>query len=112
MKIENIKTIMHNHNNNQRSKRSMVWMTILCVLPLAIIFLTGKNVFSAGHFWPIVVGAFAVLHVVLMLRGHGSQGEDNSGDEKDVKNIVEKGSTSVDPASERSKNQKSHSCCH
>lgn len=87
----------------------MLGMTILCILPIVIILFVGQNIFSAGYFWPIVIGAFAVLHIVLMFRGHGSQNEDDSEDKKGI--VKEKERIVAAPVSEQTEPKKG-GCCH
>ncbi len=98
---------MHNHND-KNSGKSKLGMAILCVLPLAIIFLVGPNIFSAGYFWPVAIGAFAILHIWMMARGHGAQEGDVGGDR------ASEGQKKADisPTEEQSKSHKGSSCCH
>ena len=66
---------MHNHNGGKNS--GMMWMMLICcALPLIVLLFVGGTVSSiGGYFWPILIGAFVVMHIWTMFRGHGGKNE-------------------------------------
>jgi len=75
---------MRNHNDKNNSL--MWWMILLCALPLIILLLAGRNLFSQGRYlWPILIGGFMVAHFWIMLRSHRSHDSDHaaSGDKRE-----------------------------
>lgn len=74
---------MRNHNGKKNS--SMLWMMLVCVIPiLALLFLGGW--LSRGNSWifPVAMGVFVLAHFILMFRGHGGHGDANSEDKSDT----------------------------
>lgn len=80
----------------------MMWMMVLCALPIVILLFAGGKLFSAGYLWPILIGGFVVAHLWMMFRGHGSQGKDHN-EHNAVETEKDKSATSE---------KKDHSCCH
>lgn len=73
---------MHNQNNIKNSGHAgMMWMIIPCFLLLGFLFLGGDKFSTGGYFWPILIGGFILLHILMMFKGHGGHGsktEDNN----------------------------------
>lgn len=70
---------MHNHNNNGTKgggHKGMMWMMLVCcAVPLVVLFFVGGNVSVGGYFWPILIGAFIIIHIWMMFRGHRGKNE-------------------------------------
>ena len=69
---------MRNHNGKKNS--SMMWMMLICILPLVILLFAGGKQFSDGYLWPVFIGVFVVAHLWMMFSGHG--GHNNNDDER------------------------------
>lgn len=67
---------MHNHNDKNYS--SMIWMMLLCLVPLVILLFTGGKLFSRGYLWPILIGGFLVAHFWIMLKSYRSHDSDHA----------------------------------
>ena len=82
---------MHNHNHKDGGHNGMLWMMIPCLLLLGFLFFGGGKLSSSGYFWPVLLGVFFVVHLWMMLKGHGGHGgsgENNNADgseQKDAK---------------------------
>ncbi len=86
------------HNRDGKGGFPPLWMTVLCVVPVLILFFVGRRFYSGGYILPVLVGVCIVTHLWMMFRGHGS-GKDNS-EEKEV------------PTEHSDKKKHKHSCCH
>lgn len=65
---------MHNHNGKEGS--GMMWMMLVCcALPFAVLLFAGGKISSDGYFWPVLIGAFILVHIWMMFRGHGGKNE-------------------------------------
>ncbi len=53
----------------------MVWMMVMCLLPLAVLLFVGGQL-SGGYVWPILIGGFVLVHVWMMSKGHRSHEND------------------------------------
>ena len=72
---------MLNHNHNGKNHSSMMWMMLICMLPLVVLFFIRDKQFSAGYLWPILIGAFVVVHLWIMFKGHGRHDDANEAGE-------------------------------
>lgn len=93
---------MLDHNN--KKDFSMPWMIILCVLPIVILLLVGRKLFSAGYLWPILIGALVMAHFWLMFRGRGS-GHGEQSDKAEGREIKAADSP-------HNEHKKGGGCCH
>lgn len=86
------------HYNGQHNS-SMLWMMLICALPLVILLFAGGSRFSTGYTWPIIIGVMIVVHIGMMFKGHARR--DNLDDDRktDVSGEPEK------------KNKKQHGGC-
>lgn len=99
---------MHDHNNNDKGTKSMIWMMVICgaVLLLLILVLGAGGKALGAPTW-VVFGGVALMigaHLFMMGRSHKHEDEErdtakgneeqNSDDKKD------------------SKNHSGHDCCH
>ena len=72
---------MHNHNNhNGKKSHSMMWMMLICILPLAVLLFIGGGRFSTGYIGPILIGVCVVAHLWMMRKGHGKHNDTNRED--------------------------------
>lgn len=84
---------MHDHNK-KGGGNGMMWMMIPCLLLLGFLFLGGDKFSLGGYLWPILIGGFVLLYILMMFKGHGGHGkhgdtnksEDRSQKELDAKN--------------------------
>lgn len=53
----------------------MMWMMLICILPLVVLLFAGGRLFSVGYLWPILIGAFVIAHLWMMFKGHGGHGD-------------------------------------
>ncbi|OHB22358.1 MAG: hypothetical protein A3J67_01950 [Parcubacteria group bacterium RIFCSPHIGHO2_02_FULL_48_10b] len=83
-------------------------MMLLCVLPFIILLFAGGKLFSAGYFWPILIGVFVIAHFWIMLRGHRSHSDDPNESKDDLR--TQDGVQDVD--SEHKERKKHGGCCH
>ena len=80
---------MHNHNDNKNSgHKGMMWMMIPCLLLLGVLSLGGGKLSGGGYLWPILIGGFVLLHILMMFKGHGGHGK--HGDTKKLMTIHKK----------------------
>ena len=64
----------------------MLWMILICVLPLVVLLFAGGKLSSGGYLWPILIGAFIVAHLWMMFKGHGGHSDvDEDGETKTPK---------------------------
>ena len=87
----------------------MMWTMLICALPLVILFFAGRAFFSTEYLWPILIGAMVVMHLRMMLRGHGheSSGEKQH-DARDVKQV----SPGDTPHADEKEGYSDNSGCH
>jgi len=68
---------MNHHNHNGKKNSSMMWMMLICLLPLAVLFFVGSGRFSTGYIVPILIGVCVGAHIWMMRRGHGEHSDTN-----------------------------------
>ena len=73
---------MRNHNGKKNS--SMMWMMLICILPLVVLLFAGGKVSSGGYLWPILIGVFVIAHLVMMFKGHGGHNDANMEEKSDA----------------------------
>ncbi len=103
---------MHDHNNDGNKDgghKGMLWMMIPCLLLLGVLFLGKGTVSSSGYLWPILIGAFVVVHIWMMFRGHGGNGGHIDATTEDT--IGNTPAKQSDAKNEDNKNPHS-GCCH
>lgn len=86
---------MHDHNDkNGKQNSSMMWMMLICAIPLvALLFFGGWSLRGGPWFFPVAIGVFVLAHIWMMFKGHGSHSDEGS--------------------EEARKGQKKHDgCCH
>lgn len=67
---------MHNHNNNDGHKGMMWMMVICCAMPFVFLLFAGGTIsLSGGDFWKVLIGAFILVHLWMMFKGHGGKNE-------------------------------------
>ncbi len=87
----------------------MMWMMVLCAVPLVILLFAGGKFFSAGYLWSILIGGFVVAHLWMMFRGHGhGSSDEEQHDMADTKQPSPENSSHTD----EKKGHSNHSCCH
>ena len=62
----------------------MMWMMLICILPLVVLLFAGGKLSSGGYLWPIRIGAFVIAHLVMMFKGHGGHGDDDTQNKSDA----------------------------
>ncbi len=78
---------MHNHDNNGKGMKSMMWMMLVCCLLPVVIALGGASFFqSTNYLWikPVLFAAlfgFCAWHMVGMFCGRG-ESDDKEKDKK------------------------------
>lgn len=97
---------MHNHDNDGKGMKSMMWMMVICcTVPLLLIVLFGLGGKTSGApTWVVISGitAMVIAHLFMMGKSHKHSdkeqaipdGEDKNKDNKD------------------DKNHSGHGCCH
>lgn len=68
---------MRNHNGDKNF--SIMWMMLICMVPLVVLLFAGGKLFSAGYLWPILIGTLVVVHLWMMFKGHGGDTEEDGG---------------------------------
>lgn len=96
---------MHDHNDNDKGMKSMMWMMVICcAVPLLLILVLGAGGKALGAPTWIVFGGIAVMviaHFLMMGKSHK-----HSGDEHEMQD---------DDKNKDGKNDKTHGghgCCH
>ena len=87
----------------------MLWMMLLCALPLVILLLAGGKLFSAGYLWLILIGVFVVAHFWMMFRGHRSDNSEHDGHNSEAEN---KETPPVAANDTQNEHKKHGGCCH
>ena len=92
---------MHNHNDQTKGHKSMVWMMIPCLLLLAFLFISGSNLAGSRYFWLLIVGVCIVPHVWMLFKRKNRAMTENSTD------------SSIKQPETTGKNKHKHGgCCH
>ena len=101
---------MHNHNdNNGDGNKGMMWMMLMCAVPLLVLlFVWGKGS-SAGYLVPVLILGCFVAHLFMMRRGHGASQKDAENHDGDERKLVQDETAEADA---KAKDKKDHSCCH
>src|SRR3989344_4941063 len=110
---------MHNHSNKDGGHKGMMWMMLICILPLIVLLFVGRKLFSAGYILPILIGACVVAHIWMMRKGHGEHSDTNAEEKSDLsadpstKASVQTGVLLEKPdTKDEHKEDKRGGCCH
>ena len=80
---------MHNHDNNGKGMKSMMWMMVICcAVPLLLIVFLGAGGKALGAPTWVVLGGIAVMvvaHFFMMGKSHKQHNEKNEIEGKDEK---------------------------
>ena len=97
---------MHNHNDNDKGMKSMMWMMVICcAVPIVLILFLGAGGKAIGAPTWVILGAVALMvaaHLFMMRKSHK-----NPDDEQAATGPEDKDKDGKD-----NKDHSDHGCCH